>query len=99
MPSISVGYETGDVDGSTTADTTQWFVGLQWDEIGPGTVGVAAGSNGTTASNATELMAYEAFYSYPVNDGMTITPAIFVKETAGTAADETGIVVKTSFSF
>ena len=99
VPSISVGYETSDVDGSTTADTTQWFVGLQWDEIGPGTVGVAAGSNGPTASNADELMAYEAFYSYPVNDGMTITPAVFIKETAGTADDETGIVVKTSFSF
>ena len=45
-------------------------------------------------------MAYEAFYSYPVNDGMTITPAVFIKETAGsTVDDETGIVVKTSFSF
>ena len=99
VPSISVGYETGDVDGSTTSDTTQWFVGLQWDEIGPGVIGVAAGSNGATVENAAELMAYEAFYSYPLNDGMTITPAIFVKETAGTAEDETGLVVKTSFSF
>ena len=45
-------------------------------------------------------MAYEAFYSYPVNDGMTITPAVFIKETAGAGVDdETGIVVKTSFSF
>ena len=42
---------------------------------------------------------YEAFYSYPVNDSMTITPAIYVKETAGTADDETGLFVKTSFSF
>ena len=99
VPSISVGYETSDVDGSTTSDTTQWFVGLQWDEIGPGVIGVAAGSNGATVENAAELMAYEAFYSYPLNDGMTITPAIFVKETAGTAEDETGLVVKTSFSF
>ena len=27
VPSISVGYESGDVDGSDTTDTTQWFVG------------------------------------------------------------------------
>ena len=100
MPSVSVGYESGDVEGSNTDDTTQWFVGLQWDEIGSGTFGVAAGSNGATKENADELMAYEAFYSYPINDGMTITPAIFIKETAGaTVDDETGIVVKTSFSF
>ena len=40
---------------------------------------------------------YEAFYSYPMNDGMTITPVVFIKETSGT--DETGLMVKTSFSF
>ena len=43
---------------------------------------------------------YEAYYSYPVNDGMTITPLIYMKEkiAAGTP-DETGVMVKTSFSF
>ena len=99
MPSISVGYESGDVEGSDTTDTTQWFVGLQWDEIGPGTFGVAAGSKGATVENTDELMAYEAFYSYPVNDGMTVTPAVFIHENATGTDDETGIVVKTSFSF
>ena len=42
---------------------------------------------------------YEAFYSYPVNDGMTITPLVFVKEMATGTDDETGVMVKTSFSF
>ena len=42
---------------------------------------------------------YEAFYSYAINDGMTITPLIYVKETADTVDDKTGIMVKTSFSF
>ena len=43
---------------------------------------------------------YEAYYSYPLNDGMTITPLVYIKEqaTAGTP-DQTGIMVKTSFSF
>ena len=98
VPSVSVGYEFAEVDGSNT-DTTQWFVGLQWDEAGPGTLGVAAGSKGATVENTDELLAYEIFYSYPVNDGMTITPAIFVLENAAGTEDETGYVVKTSFSF
>jgi len=44
-------------------------------------------------------MVYEASYSYPVNDSMTITPGIFIEESVGTADDLTGIAVKTSFSF
>ena len=95
VPSISVGYEVGDPSGSTS-DTEQWFVGFQWDEIGPGTLGAAVGTNGPITEGATDYYAYEAFYSYPVNDGMTITPLIFVKEDT---TDSTGIMVKTSFSF
>jgi len=98
MPSISVGYETGDPE-NTTVDTSQWFVGVQWDEVGPGTLGAALGSAGAFADDATELVMYEAFYSYSVNDGMTLTPLVYLKETAGDASDETGVMVKTSFSF
>ena len=98
LPSISVGYEMTDPDSG--ADSDQWFVGLQWDEVGPGTLGVAAGSKGAIADGGTENNAYEAFYSYPVNDGMTITPAVFILENNGSGeTDETGVVVKTSFSF
>ena len=52
------------------------------------------------AGTITEELMYEAYYSYPVNDGMTITPLIYVKEdvTVGDP-DTTGIMVKTSFSF
>ena len=46
----------------------------------------------------TELYQYEAAYSYAVNDGVTITPGIFIKEVAN-ADDQTGVIVKTSFSF
>ena len=99
MPSISVGYEMGDPEKSGAKDTTQYFVGLQWDEIGPGTFGVALGTDGAFAEDATEYMMYEAFYSYPVNDGMTITPLIYVRENEASKEDQTGILVKTSFSF
>ena len=95
VPSISVGYEMG--NPTTGVDTTQYFVGLQWDEVGPGTFGAALGTTQHTAENAAEYLMYEAFYSYPVNDGMTITPVVYIKETSG--ADTTGVMVKSSFSF
>ena len=97
LPSISLGYEMG--DPTTAKDTTQWFVGLQWDEMGPGTLGVAAGSKGPITDGADELMAYEAFYTYSVNDSMTVTPAVFMLENSTGTEDQTGVVVKTSFSF
>ena len=100
MPSVSYGYEIGRVANTPASDTTQWFLGVQWDEVGAGTLGAAFGTVGAQVDTAAEeLQMYEVFYSYPLNDGMTITPAIFVKETAGVADSETGYVVKTSFSF
>ena len=101
FPSVSVGYEWGD-DGSAGASSdgqTSYFVGVQFDEVGPGTLGAALGTKTPTVEGTDELLMYEAFYSYPVNDGMTITPLIYVKEFAAGTNDETGIMVKTSFSF
>ena len=102
FPSVSVGYEWG-IDGSEIAaedGLTSYFVGIQFEEVGPGTLGAALGSKESTPEDGTEQLMYELFYSYPVNDGMTITPLVFHKEnaTAGTP-DETGLLVKTSFSF
>ena len=43
---------------------------------------------------------YEAYYDYPINDGMTITPLIYVKDVSTVNTDDTtGVMVKTSFSF
>ena len=101
LPSISVGYEFSEAEqAGPDIESTGWFVGLQWDEIGPGTLGIALGTDGPQVEDAVEDMAYEIFYTYAVNDGMSITPALFVIEhnQAG-AEDETGVVVKTSFSF
>ena len=100
LPSISVGYEIGD-DASKTnlEEITSFFVGLQWDEVGPGSLGVAMGHSDTVEGVEEEYM-YEAYYSYPVNDGMTITPVVYVKESATAGQDDaTGFLVKTSFSF
>ena len=98
-PSISVGYEFGDPEGTNSpSNTTQYFVGLQWDEVGPGTLGVAFGTTGAISNGKEETTQYEVFYNYPLNDGMTITPVLYSKEVVS-ADDQTGILVKTSFSF
>ena len=45
-----------------------------------------------------DQLMYEAFYSYPINDGMTITPLVYVKEVTD-GDNETAVMVKSSFSF
>ena len=99
VPSISYGYETGDLEGAGEDGTSQWFLGFQWDEAGEGVLGAAIGSNGAITEGNDSLVMYEAFYSYPLNDGMTLTPAVFVKETASGSDNITGVMVKTSFEF
>ena len=102
FPSISVGYEIGD-DGSAvdaSDELTSFFVGLTFDEVGAGSAGIALGTKTPTVEGTSEQYMYEAYYSYPINDGMTITPLVFIKENSSTAVqDETGLMVKTSFSF
>jgi hypothetical protein len=97
LSSISVGYGTGETEGSST-DKSSWFAGLMFDEVGPGSVGIAAGTDGLHASNVTEDMLYEAYYAYDINDGMSQTLGVYYQENNG-GTDETGIVAVTSFSF
>jgi len=102
--SISAGYEVGDLDNETAdQDETQaYFVGVN-GEVGPGELGAAIGTYGKMTESSSAIpdrMMYEIYYSYAVNDGMTITPLIYTVEADGaTDKDETGIMVKTSFSF
>ena len=96
LADLSVGYETQETSGT---DSSGYFVGLTWPEVGPGSVSVGAATAGNFADNATEYMIYEASYAYPVNDGLTITPGVFIEETAAGSDDLTGIFVKSSFSF
>ena len=101
LPSISVGYEKGEQGGvpSATDEFESFFIGLTWDEVGPGSAGIAAGHS-TTVEGSDEEYMYEAYYEYPVNDGMTITPLVFVQDSSTDGVDDTtGVMVKTSFSF
>ena len=99
LASLSAGYETSETGGT---DSSGYFVGLTFPEVGPGSVNVAAATynrtDGLFTSSQDEKLVYEASYSYPVNDGMTLTPGVFIVEKDG-ADDETGVAVKASFAF
>jgi len=101
---ISAGYEIGDLDGEPDVEdeAEAFFVGIN-GEVGPGELGAALGTFGVqeeAAGDIPDRMMYEVYYSYAVNDGMTITPLIYTVEGEDDAdEDETGIMVKTSFSF
>ena len=92
---LSAGLESADPDDSETA--TGFMVGLSFAEVGPGSLDVGMGTTGNFADGDEEYYIYEASYAYPVNDGVTITPGVYVREQSGD--DQTGIAVKTSFSF
>jgi hypothetical protein len=103
LPSISVGYEAEDRTKSggsaniASVEKSGFFAGLTWEEVGAGSFSLGLSTVTNYTDSETEYYQYEAAYSYPINDGMTITPGAFIKETSGD--DETGLIVKTSFSF
>ena len=101
FPSISVGFESNhdDTAAESSDESTHYFVGLQWDEFGDGSLGAAFGSKAPYAENGNAETMYEIFYSYNYADGITITPIFYGKENAGATQDETGVIVKSSFSF
>ena len=99
-PSVSVGYDTTDYDGST-ADA--WFVGLNWKDIfnPDDKIGAAFGQPTSNENSDVDPFAYELYYSFKPNDSVTMTPAIF----GGTARDGNdggdvfGAVFETTFKF
>ena len=97
LASISVGVETEETSG---VDKSGYFVGLSFPEVGPGSVNVGLATQENYKDSETELLIYEASYSYAINDGMTITPGVYIQEGTGKdSGDDTGVLVKTSFSF
>jgi len=87
--SISAGYEFDDDDADML------FLGLT-SEVGPGSLSLGASTQELADDHEDNYM-YELAYSYDVNDGMTVTPGLFIIEDADD--DQFGMVVTTSFSF
>ncbi len=115
VPSIQLGYDwstvTDDGSAGATEETGGYMVGLSWTDafIDGNRAGIAFGSPehatqqvaGGTADETP--FAWEAYYDYKVNDGVTITPAIFGFEnrdgTTGTEDDGFGALIQTTFKF
>ena len=52
----------------------------------------------SSVENVDDQLLYEAFYFYPINDGMTITPIVSFREVTS-GDNETALMIKSSFSF
>ena len=117
VPSVSLGFDTTSYENATSAtDTsTAYFVGLNWadiftpdDKIGfafgkPTTnedKAVRAGSGGREDQGGDPL-AFELYYSYKMNDSVTITPAVFagIDRTGEKEHNHSGAMVETTFKF
>ena len=106
-PSISLGYDVSSIDAAnvngTIDGTDAWFVGLNWADMfqADDKIGVAFGQPQTREDETVDPFAWEAYYTFQVNDSVSVTPAIFGgSDRAGTAnEDMTGAVIQTTFKF
>ena len=102
LPEISAGYDVSTVGGQD-ADTDAFFVGLTWKDSfqADDKIGIAFGQPQTADTDPVDPFAWEAYYSFKVNDSVTMTPAIFGSNdrTGGGLEDVTGYVLQTTFKF
>ena len=102
LPEISAGYDISTVEGQD-ADTDAFFVGLTWKDTlqADDKVGIAFGQPQTADSDPVDPFAWEAYYSFKINDSVTMTPAIFGSSdrTGNDLEDVTGYVLQTTFKF
>ena len=100
-----MGYDTTSYDGAPSASDSSdaWFAGLTWQDTfqADDKIGIAFGQPTTNEDESTDPFAYELYYSYMVNDSVSVTPSIFGgTDRAGTAdEDMTGAVIQTTFKF
>ncbi len=96
MGTLSGGVELGTKQG-TNKDTTQFKVGYATD-LGEGTLEVGFGTNGAIDDGANEVYGYEASYSFPINDGVSMTAFGYIAEVDG-KEDTSGLGLTTTFKF
>jgi hypothetical protein len=97
MGTLSGGVEIGTKQGANK-DTSQFKVGYATD-LGEGTFEVGFGTNGAIADGSNEVYAYEASYSFPINDGVSMTAFGYIAEVDGQDEDNSGLGLTTTFKF
>jgi len=104
-PSISLGYDSTTYDGAPAASDSSdaWFAGLMWQDTfqADDKIGVAFGQPTTNEDETTDPFAYELYYSYMVNDSVSVTPTIFggTDRNGTSGGDIFGALVQTTFKF
>jgi len=114
VPAVQVGYDSTSVEGNgnNVKEADGWMVGLGWKDVvvDGNNAGVAFGSRmsanaygagSSETEGAKDTFSWEAYYSFKVNDNVSITPAVFAHTdpNTGTTDDNSGYVVVTTFKF
>ena len=112
VPEITIGYDTKvweDAADGTVDEADSWMIGLTWKDIAQADdrIGVAltqplkaTSIAGGGATNEVDPLLWEVYYSWKVNDSMSVTPAIFGGSDPFTDGEDTsGAVVTTTFKF
>ena len=98
IESISVGFESA--NPLTGGDTTNWFAGINSSEFGPGFISAGIGTQKHTTDTAEEELQYEVSYNWDVNDSTSMTLGGYLLERAAAGTDDqTGVALRTTFSF
>ena len=104
-PEVTLGYDYSTIaDVADTVDSTDaYFIGLTWLDTfnADDRIGIAFGQPQTREDNTADPFMWEAYYSFKVNDSVTVTPTIFAASDANgvDGEDYTGAVVETQFKF
>jgi len=114
VPAIQFGYDTTQVDGNGTdvKEANGWMVGLGWKDVvvdgnnagiafGSRMNATAYGAGSSETEGAKDTFSWEAYYTFKINDNVSITPAVFANDdpSTGTSDDSNGYVVLTQFKF
>jgi len=112
IPSVQLGYDVSSIDDAPTGyadEASGWMVGFGWEDllIDGNRAGLAFGSRVSATSIVgggsdpnEDNSVWEAYYSFKVNDGVTVTPAIFgSSDVEAEGKDISGGVILTEFKF
>ena len=112
VPEITIGYDVkvwDDAAAGTVDEADSWMVGLTWKDIAQpdDRIGVAltqplkaTSMAGGADTNEVDPLLWEAYYSWKVNDSMSVTPAVFGgSDPFVEGSDTSGAVVTTTFKF
>jgi len=114
IPEVQFGYDFGtydEADAGEAEDIAGWMIGLGWKDVlmDGNSAGVAYGSrmaatsykgNSATEDVSEDNKVWEAYYTFKVNDGVSVTPALFGGSDVEAAdKDISGAVLLTEFKF